>query len=188
MPPNPNPPAGSVIIIVSPDAQQQAGSRRYRGFASGRGCRVAGAGVVRAMCRRVAGAGGGGSGAGDAASILCPARRGRRRCRSADWRPNDHHTPGLWEAGLMRFGNRGRSLRRRHERHARLLLAWRPGSKAVAEWRHSVDFDNGTEFARQQHLYAAGIRAYFCEVKSPWQKGGVENAIGWRWRYPAAPG
>ena len=66
----------------------------------------------------------------------------------------------------MRFGNRRQSLLRGHERHFRLLLAWRPSSKAAgpiaramlrlrsplpAEWRRSVAFDNGTEFARHQH-------------------------------------
>ena len=76
----------------------------------------------------------------------------------------------------MRFGNHGQALRRRHERHSRLLLAWRPGSKAAEpigaapvrilsplppELRRSVTFDNDTEFARHYRLHAKGIRLTF---------------------------
>ena len=39
-------------------------------------------------------------------------------------------------------------------------------------------FDNGTEFARHYRLHALGIQTFFCDTHSPWQKGGVENAIG----------
>ena len=46
------------------------------------------------------------------------------------------------------------------------------------QWRQSVTFDNGTEFARHHQLHALGIQTFFCDVRSPWQKGGVENAIG----------
>ena len=43
----------------------------------------------------------------------------------------------------------------------------------------SITYDNGTEFA-QHHLInkATGTKSYFCHTHSPWQKGGVENAIG----------
>ena len=93
----------------------------------------------------------------------------------------------------MLFGNRGQALLLLHERHSRLLLARRLNSKAATpiaaamarmlsplppELRRSVAFDNGTEFARHRRLHKLGIRTYFCEVRSPWQKGGVENAIG----------
>ena len=45
--------------------------------------------------------------------------------------------------------------------------------------RGSITYDNGTEFA-QHHLInkATGTKSYFCHTHSPWQKGGVENAIG----------
>ena len=29
-----------------------------------------------------------------------------------------------------------------------------------------------------QRLHALGIQTFFCDTRSPWQKGGVENAIG----------
>ena len=45
--------------------------------------------------------------------------------------------------------------------------------------RRTITFDNGTEFARHYRLTRQlGIHTYFCDTRSPWQKGGVENAIG----------
>src|SRR5690606_17520043 len=45
--------------------------------------------------------------------------------------------------------------------------------------RQSITFDNGTEFAQHQVLRKRlGIQTYFCDPYKPWQKGGVENAIG----------
>ena len=45
-------------------------------------------------------------------------------------------------------------------------------------FRQTVTFDNGTEFARHHELHDLGIETFFCDTYSPWQKGGVENAIG----------
>ena len=45
-------------------------------------------------------------------------------------------------------------------------------------WRQTITFDNGTEFARHYHLHPLSIATFFCDTHSPWQKGGVENAIG----------
>ena len=36
----------------------------------------------------------------------------------------------------------------------------------------------GTEFAFHYQLNTIGIPTYFCDPHAPWQKGGVENAIG----------
>ena len=44
--------------------------------------------------------------------------------------------------------------------------------------RQTVTFDNGTEFASHHRLHALGIETFFCDFYAPWQKGGVENAIG----------
>jgi transposase, IS30 family len=44
--------------------------------------------------------------------------------------------------------------------------------------RQTVTFDNGTEFARHFTLKAIGTATYFCDPHAPWQKGGIENAIG----------
>ncbi len=80
-----------------------------------------------------------------------------------------------------------------HERHSRVLIAIRQPGKAAdpvastmvqvlgafpPQWRRSVAFDNGTEFARHYRLHAMGVQTFFCNTHSPWQKGGVENAIG----------
>ena len=93
----------------------------------------------------------------------------------------------------MHFGNHGPALLALAERHSRLvLLARLPGKGAdvtadtIARllaplppaWRQTITFDNGTEFARHYRLHALGIQTFFCDTRSPWQKGGVENAIG----------
>ena len=39
------------------------------------------------------------------------------------------------------------------------------------ELRRSVTFDNGTEFARHHELHELGVETFFCDVRSPWQKG-----------------
>ena len=105
----------------------------------------------------------------------------------------DRLTPGHWEADLMLFGRHGQAVLTLHERHSRLCIAKRMNSKAAepvaaalaqalvsfpTPWRQSVTFDNGTEFARHFRLHHLGIETFFCDTHSPWQKGGVENAIG----------
>ena len=105
----------------------------------------------------------------------------------------DRQAPGHWEADLMLFRRFGQAVLTLHDRHSRLLLAVRPPSKAAAPiagaltrllaslpapWRQTVTFDNGTEFARHHQLHAHGIQTFFCDPHAPWQKGGIENAIG----------
>ena len=135
-------------------------------------------------------------------------KRGRRRSRGGhpasyihlrqpvSLRPNDalHRlSPGHWEADLMLFGNRGQSLLVLQERSSRLILAQPLFQKAAhpvaqsmsqllaslpPQWRRSVTFDNGSEFAQHHQLHQLGIDTFFCDTHSPWQKGGVENANG----------
>lgn len=105
----------------------------------------------------------------------------------------DRQTPGHWEADLMLFKTYGQAILTLHERHSRLLLAARPPGKAAApiaktmaqilaplppQWRQTVTFDNGTEFALHYKLHALNIQTFFCDTYAPWQKGGIENAIG----------
>ena len=93
----------------------------------------------------------------------------------------------------MLFGRGGPAVLALHERHSRLLLAARAPGKAAdpiastmcnllaglpQAWRQTVTFDNGTEFARHYRLHDLGIQTFFCDTHSPWQKGGIENAIG----------
>ena len=45
--------------------------------------------------------------------------------------------------------------------------------------RKTISFDNGTEFAEHYTLHKTlDVQTFFCDPHSPWQKGGVENAIG----------
>jgi IS30 family transposase len=113
-----------------------------------------------------------------------------------DQRPaaaGDRHHPGHWEADLMLFAKYGQAILTLHERHSRILLAARPASKAsrpiIAALtrmlepfpepiRQTITFDNGTEFAQHLRLRSLGLGTYFCDPHAPWQKGGIENAIG----------
>ena len=103
---------------------------------------------------------------------------------------DDRCLPGHWEADLMLFGNRGQSLLVLQERHSRLILGQPMFQKAAApmaqamtqllatlppQWRRTVTFDNGSEFAQHHRLHDLGIETFFCDTHSPWQKGGVEN-------------
>ena len=134
------------------------------------------------------------------------AKRGRRRRRGgstvklipgrvplAERPPADRSNPGHWEADLMLFAAYGQVVLAAHERCSRLTLVSRPESKAAApiadqlvRWlaplpkpmRVTISFDNGSEFARHQRLHWIGTQTFFCDTHSPWQKGGIENAIG----------
>jgi IS30 family transposase len=102
--------------------------------------------------------------------------------------------PGHWEADAMLFSTAGQAILVLHERHSRLTIAVRQSSlKAdpVADslnrmmhpvpstLRRSITFDNGTEFTRHHRIASKlGVDTFFCDPRAPWQKGGVENAIG----------
>jgi transposase, IS30 family len=101
--------------------------------------------------------------------------------------------PGHWEADLMMFSKYGQSVLTVHERTSRLLFGIRLASKlargvarhlthlfaALPEsLRQTVTFDNGTEFACHLALHSLKIETFFCDPHAPWQKGGIENAIG----------
>lgn len=106
---------------------------------------------------------------------------------------SDRNTPGHWEADLMLFAKYGQAILTLHERHSRLIFATRPPNKASApiaellvsffanlppSLRQTVTFDNGTEFARHRELHRLALATFFCDPHAPWQKGGIENAIG----------
>ena len=45
--------------------------------------------------------------------------------------------------------------------------------------RHSITHDNGPEFAHHYKVKDLfGLKTYFCDPHSPWQKGGIENMNG----------
>ena len=101
---------------------------------------------------------------------------------------------GHWEADAMLFSIAGQAILVAHERHSRLTIAVQQNSLKAdpvaatlvrmlrpmpADLRQSITFDNGTEFSRHQFIASQlGLNAYFCDPRAPWQKGGVENAIG----------
>jgi transposase, IS30 family len=100
---------------------------------------------------------------------------------------------GDWEADLMMFAKYGQAVLAVHERRSRILLATRPRTKAARpiarklvrlfaalpkRLRRTVTFDNGTEFAGHRALHGLAIKTFFCDPYAPWQKGGIENAIG----------
>jgi IS30 family transposase len=105
----------------------------------------------------------------------------------------DRNSPGHWEADLMLFAKYGQAVLTLHERQSRLLLATRPPNKAAnrvaahlhallkglpPRLRQTMTFDNGTEFARHRLLHRLAVKTFFCDPYAPWQKGGIENAIG----------
>jgi transposase, IS30 family len=107
---------------------------------------------------------------------------------------NDRSHPGHWEADLMLFRKYGQAVLALHERSSRHLSLTRQPNKAaqpvlesLVSWleplppslRQSITFDNGTEFAQHYQLtQRLGLPTFFCDPHKPWQKGGIENAIG----------
>lgn len=125
---------------------------------------------------------------------------------------DDRTIPGHWESDLMAFATYGQIILAAHERTTRFTFIARQPSKhakpvahQLIQWlkplpkqlRQSVAFDNpvlsacrrravegGTEFAHHHRLNTAlKTDTYSCDTHSPWQKGGVENAIGRLRRY-----
>lgn len=115
---------------------------------------------------------------------------------SIDKRPahiNKRRQAGHWEADLMLFAKYGQAVLVAHERRSRFLFITRQPSKAadpVAQkltqllapmppaLRRTITFDNGTEFAYHHRLHRLEMKTFFCDPHAPWQKGGIENAIG----------
>jgi transposase, IS30 family len=101
---------------------------------------------------------------------------------------------GDWEADLMSFSKPGQYLLVAQERRSRRALLVRQMARtaqsvadnlsAMVEAMpphacQSITFDNGTEFSKHYLLsHRFGIQTWFCDTHSPWQKGGIENAIG----------
>jgi len=136
------------------------------------------------------------------------AKRGRRRRNgrrepsipdrvSIHQRPTKAHLRsqfGHWEGDLVHFRRQRDILPTLQERRSRLTLARRLLSKDAeltasaivaelgglpAKARRTITHDNGGEFARHEAVTEAiGMRAFFCDPHSPWQRGGIENANG----------
>ena len=117
--------------------------------------------------------------------------------KTLDERPvsaQNREQAGHWETDLMLFSKYGKTILCTHERHSRVILATcQPNKKAQTvvdaliqklaglpkKLRRTMTFDNGTEFAFHHLLHKPlDIQTFFCDPHAPWQKGGVENAIG----------
>ena len=106
----------------------------------------------------------------------------------------DRAVPGHWEGDLI-FGKKMTSIGTLVERHSRyvilLKLANGHGAQAVrtamtkriltlpAQLRRSITWDQGKEMAEHvQFTIDTGVQIYFCDPKSPWQRGSNENTNG----------
>jgi transposase, IS30 family len=119
---------------------------------------------------------------------------GRVSINEREAKANTRQTFGHWEGDLMLFSTYGQAVLVAHERTSRVCFYRKqPNKQALNVFsalhqlftplppaaRRSITFDNGTEFSLHQRLnQELNMATYFCDTYSPWQKGGVENAIG----------
>jgi transposase, IS30 family len=106
----------------------------------------------------------------------------------------DRAVPGHWEGDLI-FGKRNSSIGTLVERRSRYVLLFKlpngHGAEAVrkamtkrivglpAQLRRSITWDQGKEMAEHvQFTVDTGVQIYFCDPKSPWQRGSNENTNG----------
>jgi IS30 family transposase len=107
---------------------------------------------------------------------------------------NDRAVPGHWEGDLL-CGKAGTAIATLVERHTRfaMLVALPHGhtadrvSTALADaittlpeqLRRSLTWDHGKEMAEHaQFSVTTGVPVYFCDPRSPWQRGTNENTNG----------
>src|SRR5450631_1311275 len=106
----------------------------------------------------------------------------------------DRAVPGHWEGDLI-FGKKMTSIGTLVERHSRYVILLKlpngHGAESVrkamtkriltlpAQLRRSVTWDQGKEMAEHvQFTVDTGVQIYFCDPKSPWQRGSNENTNG----------
>lgn len=106
----------------------------------------------------------------------------------------DRAVPGHWEGDLI-FGKKMTSIGTLVERHSRYVILLKlpngHGAPAVraamtkriltlpAQLRRSITWDQGKEMAEHvQFTIDTGVQIYFCDPKSPWQRGSNENTNG----------
>jgi IS30 family transposase len=105
----------------------------------------------------------------------------------------DRAVPGHWEGDLI-MGSRKTCIGTLVERSTRFVLLFKLGKISAeevrlamakkiltlpSELRRSVTWDRGTEMA-QHELFTidTGVQIYFCDPRSPWQRGSNENTNG----------
>ncbi len=105
----------------------------------------------------------------------------------------DRAVPGHWEGDLLSGAN-NTHIATLVERHSRFTMLLRVPSKNTAtvvaalskhigklpqELRRSLTWDRGKEMAAHKSFtVATNVRVYFCDPRSPWQRGTNENTNG----------
>jgi IS30 family transposase len=105
----------------------------------------------------------------------------------------DRAVPGHWEGDLLSGAN-NTHIATLVERHSRFTMLLKVPSKSTAtvvaalakhigklpqELRRSLTWDRGKEMAAHKSFtVATNVRVYFCDPRSPWQRGTNENTNG----------
>ena len=106
----------------------------------------------------------------------------------------DRLMPGHWEGDLIKGAGNQSAVGVLVERTTRLVLLCKMASSTAesalaafsaklnavaAPLRKTLTYDQGREMARHKALSeATGVKVYFCDPHSPWQKGSCENTNG----------
>jgi len=112
---------------------------------------------------------------------------------SIDYRPKHiekRFEQGHFEADLFfNHGSMSQNVISLIERKTRKLILIKNNSKksaptiakikqSIGKIAKTITYDNGKEFADHHILHKSGIKTYFCDPGSPWQKGSVEHVNG----------
>ena len=106
----------------------------------------------------------------------------------------DRTIPGHWEGDLIKGAGNKSAVGVLVERATRLVLLCKMADSTAesalaafsaklnsiaAPLRQTLTYDQGKEMVRHKELsQATGMRVYFCDPHSPWQKGSCENTNG----------
>lgn len=107
---------------------------------------------------------------------------------------NDRVMPGHWEGDFIKGAHNKSSVGVLVERTSRVVVLAKMAdataesalagftfklNSIAAPLRKSLTYDQGREMALHRELAAAtGVRVYFCDPHSPWQRAGCENTNG----------
>jgi transposase, IS30 family len=107
---------------------------------------------------------------------------------------DDRVMPGHWEGDFIKGAGNKSSVGVLVERTSRLVLLAKMDDATAASalagftvklnsiaepMRHSLTYDQGKEMSRHAELAAhTGVKVYFCDPHSPWQRGTCENTNG----------